>query len=58
MRPRGLALGFTAMMISAPIARAAETGTGLTSSPSSSQRSSRRTGLITPGMPAEARTAR
>ena len=43
------------MMKSAPMARASDTGTGLTNPPSLSQRPSSLTGLNTPGMPMEAR---
>ena len=56
-RPTKSLFRFTAMRMSAPKARQTETGTGLTSPPSSNQSSSCFTGLKMPGMPMEARTA-
>ncbi len=50
------ALRLTAITTSAPMARASEMGTGLTTAPSTSQRSSTRVGVRMPGMPQEART--
>ncbi len=47
----------TAITRSAPIARASDTGTGLTSPPSTSTDPSRSTGMNNPGTAMEARTA-
>ena len=56
-RPSTSELRSTAITISAPIARASDTGTGLTRAPSTSRRPSCTTGLNSAGRAIEARTA-
>ena len=55
--PNTPALGLTAIMMSAPMARHAETGTGLVIPPSSSHLPFKFSGLIMPGMAIDALTA-